>query len=136
MKPIPARQYATAAFACLLVVGGVAAIWGGFGLFWRRPCGWMALVAALDAAVLLRLAGFPAGPARARIALLATALSIPAGAFVVAAISIGVGFGTLPHEAIWRIGPDLATTWWRLNGSVWDMLAMLLSLPLAWRAGR
>ena len=136
MKPIPARQYATAAFAGLLIVGGIVAIWGGLGLIWRKPCGWMALVAALDAAVLLRLAGFPAGAARARIASMATALSIPAGAFVVAAASIGAGFGTLPHEAIWHIGPDLATTWWRLNGSAWDALAMLLALPLAWRAGR
>ena len=136
VKSIPVRHYAAAAFACLLVIGGVAAIWAGFGLAWRTPCGWMALVAALDAAVLMRLAGFPAGSARARIALAATALSIPVGAFVVAAVVIGVGFGTLPHEAIWRIGPDMAATWWRLNGSLWDVLAMIAALPLAWRMGR
>lgn len=136
MKPIPGRHYPTAALAGLLVIAGMAAVWGGFGLFWRKPCGWMALVAALDAAVLLRLAGFPAGSARARIALLATALAILAGGYVVAAVCIGVGFGTLPHEAIWRIGPELAGLWWRLNIGTWDALALLLALPLAWRMGR
>lgn len=130
------RHYATIAFACALIIGGIAAFWSGAGLYWRKPCGWMALIAALDAALVLRLAGLPSGSARGRLALLATALAIPAGAFVVAATCIGLGFGTLPHEAVWRIDPGLVVTWWRLNGSIWDALALPLSLPLAWYAGR
>lgn len=136
MKPIPVRHYATITFACVLIVGGIAAFWSGAGLFSGKPCGWMALIAALDAALVLRLAGLPPGTERGHIALLATALAIPTGVFVVAATCIGIGFGALPHEAIWRIDPQLAITWWRLNGNAWDTVAILISLPLAWYAGR
>lgn len=136
VKSIPARHYVTATFVAVLALAGIAAIWGGVGLFRRSPCGWMALIAAVDAAILMRLSGFPAGAMRAHITLVITALSIVAGGFVVAAASIGIGFGALPHEAIWRTAPETAMFWWRLNISAWDVLPMLLSLPLAWRMGR
>ncbi|MCX7555535.1 hypothetical protein OS187_01575 [Xanthomonadaceae bacterium JHOS43] len=136
VKPIPSRHYLTAVAVALLAIAGIAAIWAGFGLFRRSPCGWMALVAAVDAAVLMKLAGFPAGAVRARIVLAITVMSVLTGGFVVAAVSIGAGFGILPHEAIWRTGPELVYFWWQLNISAWDVVALLLALPLSWWLGR
>lgn len=136
MKQTTYQHYAIALTTTLIVIAGIAALWGGVSLVWRCTCGTMALVAAADAAILFRLAGFPPGVARARMVLASTALAILAGAFVVAAIRIGIPFGTLPHEAIWRIDPELAILWWRLNINWWDGIAMLFALPLAWRVGR
>lgn len=136
VKQTTSHHYAIALSTTLIIIAGVAALWGGVSLVWHGTCGWMALVAAADAAILFRLAGFAPGAARARMVLASTALAIVAGAFVVAAIRIGILFGTLPHEAIWRIEPELAILWWRLNIRWWDAIAILLALPLAWRVGR
>ena len=138
-RPIPhptASSYAIACVTAIVAIAGIAAIWGGLSLALRSACGWMALVAAVDAALLLRLAGFPAGRARAAIALVTTALSIALAIHVVGAINIGLGLATLPHEAVWRTAPQLALTWWRLNSGAWEILLALAALPLAWKLGR
>ena len=124
------------AFTALLVIGGVAGIWVALGMMLRSPCAWMAPVAALDAALLLYLSGVPRGRRRAVSALLITVAAIAAGAFAMAASAIGVIFGTLPHVAIWQIGPELALTWWRMNAVGLDALMVTLALPLAWWVGR
>ncbi len=125
-----------AAFTALVAIAGVAAIWAGVSLALRGPCGWMALVAAIDAALLLRLAGLPGGRHRAGVAVAATALSILAGIFVVGSVNIGVGFATLPHQALWLTGPQLAWTWWQFNTGLWELLLAVLALPLAWKLAR
>lgn len=123
-------------FITVLVALGMAALWGGVGLLRGGTCGWMALVAAFDAAVLLRLAGIRSGRQRAWVAVMITLAAVLAGAFTVAALRIGVAFGSPPHEALWRIEPSLAMTWWRLNLGPWDVVCLLASLPLSWRLGR
>jgi len=130
------RDLATSSFVTVLVALGVAAIWSGVALLRGGTCGWMALVAALDAAVLLRLAGIRAGRRRAGMALMMTLVALLAGGFAVAALRIGVAFGSPPHEALWRIEPSLAWTWWRLNLGPWDVVFLLAALPLSWRLGR
>ncbi len=130
------RDLAMSAIVLLFATAGVAAIWGVLALSLRSTCGWMALFAAIDVALLLRLAGIRPGIVRAGTALLGTSTTLLAAGFVVAAARIGSVFGTLPHEAIWRIGPELAATWWRLNVSAWDLVAIALAFPLAWALAR
>lgn len=123
-------------FITLLVTLGMAAIWGAVSLSLRAPGGWMALVIAIDAAVLLRLAAFPRGRGRATGALVISLAGMLAGAFTVAALRIGIAFGTVPHEALWMIDPRLALTWWELNLTPHDAVALLAALPLAWGLAR
>jgi len=130
------RYALLAAATALLAIAGMSAIWSAVALVLKSPCGWMAPVAAIDVALMLRLAGLRAGRGRAALALGTTLATLATSAFVIAAISIGRAFGALPHEAIWRIDPPLALTWWRFNASWIDGLAAVLALPLAWRLGR
>ena len=130
------RYLLLAMSTALLVIAGMAAIWVALAILLKSPCGWMVPIAAIDAALLLRLSGLPKGRGRAAAALGATFSTLAIGGFAVAASSIGRAFGTPPHEALWRIDPTLAWTWWRFNSSGFDFLAAALALPLAWRLGR
>ncbi len=130
------RHVLLAAATALLAIAGMTAIWSAVALVLKSPCGWMAPVVALDAALMLRLAGLRGGRGRAAVALGTTLAALATGAFAIAAMNIGRAFGALPHEAIWRIDPPLALTWWRLNVGWLDGLAAALAPPLAWRLGR
>ena len=136
MKNTSLRNHAVIAFVLLFASLGVAAIWGGIALFRGGTSAWMAPVAAIDVAILLRLAGIARSRQRVVASLLITGCTILAGGFTVAALRIGAAFGTLPHEALYKIGPGLAITWWQLNISGWDMALLLLAMPLAWLLGR
>lgn len=136
MNTTSPSSHVVAGFTALVAVAGIAAIWAGVSLALRGPCGWMALVAAIDAALLLRLAGLAAGRYRAGVAVTTTVLSILAGIFVVGSVNIGVGFAILPHQALWLTGPQLAWTWWQLNTGAWEVLLAVLALPLAWKLAR
>lgn len=136
MKNNSFRTHAVIVFVLVLATLGVAAIWGGLSLFRGTTCAWMAPIAALDVVLLLRLAGLPSGRQRLVASLLITSCAILAGGFTVAALRIGAAFGTLPHEALYQIGPGLAATWWQMNISGWDVAVMLTALPLAWVLGR
>ncbi len=130
------RSLATLIFLVLLVALGMAAIWGTAAIFTRSSCGWMALLVAADAALLLRLAAIPAGPSRAVMAVIITLFALLLGSFIVAAMNIGLAFGTAPPESLMMIDPILALTWWRLNLSPLDGASLLLALPLSWWLGR
>lgn len=132
----PLRTLAMLCFLVLLAALGMAAIWGSLAIFARSGCAWMALVVAADAALLLRLAAMPGGKTRATLAATMTLIALATSTFTVAAVSIGLAFGTPPPESIGMIDPALALTWWRLNVSNWDVLWLLLALPLAWWMGR
>ncbi|MFY8136087.1 MAG: hypothetical protein ACOVKS_13900, partial [Aquimonas sp.] len=53
-----------AAISGSVAVLGLAAVWAGVSLHFGGPSPWMLLVVTLDAALLLRLAGLPAGRTR------------------------------------------------------------------------
>ena len=129
------RHCFTALVTSLFAAAGLAALWGGCSLFFRTPCSIMALVVAVDVAVLMRLSGIPKGKCRYAAILLGTAGSILAGMFTVAAIQTGLPFGVPPHEAIWRITPKFAAFWWQWHLKASDVLFLALSLPAAfWMA--
>ena len=100
------------------------------GLPWAFP------LAALDMALMLRLAAAPAGRARAMLATLATATAIGLGLWMVASTQMAMLIGITPLESALRLGPVLAGELLRHATDGWDMAMLALSLPLAWWLGR
>lgn len=101
----------------LLTLGslGCAATWILLALASDRQCSWMALLAGLDAAFLLRLAGMARGRARMFLALIGTAAAIVIANWGIAAGQIGHLLGLLPWESALKLGPNYA---WTLVGMV------------------
>lgn len=122
--------------AWLAGVAGMVAIWLAVALATRGVAGWLALLAAVDLALLLRLSGQVAGRTRARAATAGTALAIAISYWFVAAMMMGLPLGLRPLEAATRIGPVLAGELLRHATSGWDVAWALLALPLAWRLAR
>lgn len=120
----------------VFAVAGLVGLWAAASLFLRSPCGFMAVVAAVDVALLLRLTTFPAGRARAVAGLAIVAVAIPAGLYVAAVASIGRVMGVLPHKAFALTSSEFAALWLRLNLGWIDVLWLLAGLALAWRFSR
>lgn len=124
--------------ALVLLVGvlGMATVWAVIALVTRQPCAWLGAVAALDMALLLRLAGAPPGGSRRIVAVAGTAATIAFSYWMVVATQMGQAMGLKPMASALRLGPQLAWDLTRLNQNEWDLLWLLLSLPLAaWWAG-
>lgn len=121
----------------ILLLGGLcfSLIWVLLALYLGRQSGWMALLAALDAAVLLRFAGVRPGGRRALVAALATvAMAVLANWFIIAS-QLGFVLGLLPWESALRLGLSHAWTLAQLANGTLDW-ACLLASPLlaAWLA--
>ena len=100
----------------------------------------MALLAAVDVALLLRLTGVAPGPARMLAAVLATALAVALAQWLIVATQMGIVLGLQPLDSALRLGPVLARQLLVLSLDRGDLAWMLASLPLAAllaaRAGR
>jgi hypothetical protein len=121
----------------ILLLGGLcfSLIWVLLALYLGRQSGWLALLAALDAAVLLRFAGVRPGSRRALVAALATvAMAVLANWFIIAS-QLGFVLGLLPWESALRLGFSHAWTLAQLANGTLDW-ACLLASPLlaAWLA--
>ncbi len=125
-----------ALLAGLAAIAGVAAIWAGVGTILRGPVAWMALLVALDAALLLRLAGMPAGRERAAFGVAIVAATIIAGGYLYAAAQVGLVLGLRPSESVLRMSPGLAWLYLRANVGALDALWLAAGVALGWRACR
>ena len=110
---------------------GVVTVWVTLALLTGLACGWMALVAALDFALLLRLVRTPAGPTRTTIAGLATGLACVASAWLIVAGQFGAMLGLDPIASAVRLGPVLAWEFTRLGFAPWDWACVAFSPLLA-----
>ncbi len=103
----------------LLATVGCAAAWILLALATGRQSSWMALVAGVDAALVLRLARMPRGAARAAAGFAAVLATILLANWGIAAGEVGRSLGMLPWDAALRLGPDYAWTLALLaNGAV------------------
>jgi len=117
--------------ALLAGVLGADAVWVGLAVASNRPCSWMALLAAVDVALLLRLTGVAPGTARITVAVLATALAVALAQWLIVATQMGVVLGLQPLDSAARLGPVLARQLLSLSLDRGDLAWMLASLPLA-----
>jgi hypothetical protein len=96
----------------------------------------MALVAAADAIVVLRLLRVRPGMVRAGTAWAATALSVALANWWIAAGQIGRSLGLMPWDSSLRLGPDYAWTLASLANHPGDFAWIAAALLLAAIAGR
>lgn len=125
--------------SCVIVLvgcGGAAAVWALLALALNRQCGWMALVAAVDAVFLLRLTRVPAGAGRMAIAVASTAVSVVLANWWIAAAQIGGPLGLLPWDSIPKLGLHHAWTLVSLANGGLDLVFYALALCMAALAGR
>ena len=115
----------------LLATAGCAAAWILVALGTGRQSSWMAVVAAVDAAIVLRIARVPAGAGRATAAVVATLAAIAIANWGIAAGQVGRALGMLPWEAAMRLGPDYAWTLARLANAPADRLWLGAAVALA-----
>lgn len=122
-----ARAYALPLLA--LGVAGFAALWVLLALALQRgQCAWLAPLAALDVALLLRVARWPAGAGRAGWTVAGTALIIMLANYGIAAAEMGRNLGLLPWASALKLGPDFAAVLLQLaNGPAeWAWYALAL----------
>jgi hypothetical protein len=122
--------------ACAVAVVGVAAVWTGVSMIVRGPCAWFAVLAALDAALLLRLANWPPGRSRVALALGVVALTVVCAAYFIATAQIGHAMGMRPYEALPLMSFDLASLYARSNVGWAEGLWLALALVVAWRGAK
>lgn len=122
----------------LLLTGsaGFAALWVLMALYTDRQCGWMAVAAAADTALLLRLGGMPRGWSRAGWALAATAAIIVLANWGIAGGQIGSAMGLLPWESLQKLGTGYAWTLAQLANHGADLAWAVAALLLAAWLGR
>jgi hypothetical protein len=135
-KPPTVAATVAAWLASLVAIAGVAAIWAGVSLATASNVGWMALVAGADAALLLRLSGYPAGIDRGLMALIVTVSTAAFGGFLIATAKIGLAMGLRPIEAIGRMSIDLAWLYVEANAGWAELGWLAAGCVLAWRLGR
>ncbi|WP_374249261.1 hypothetical protein [Thermomonas sp.] len=117
----------------LLALGaaGFAAAWMLLALLLGRQCAWLAPLAALDMALLLKIGKWPAGTTRAGWAVVATAGVIAAANFLIVAGQVGQNFGIRPWVSALQIGPHYAWLLATLATARGDLALYAVGLLLA-----
>jgi hypothetical protein len=110
---------------------GMTAAWVAVAVLSERPCSWLALVAAVDMALLLRLTNAPGGALRVVAAVIATALAVALSQWLIVATHLGFVLGLEPVASSLRLGPALAWQMTKLSMSAVDWVLLASSLPLA-----
>lgn len=128
--------FAIAALAGIAAIAGIAAVWAGLAAITANQTAWMSLVAALDAALLMRLAGWPGGTSRACVATAITLLTIVVANGLVATALIGRAMGMRPYDALSGMSLELAALHARSNTGAIELACYLVAIALAWRLGR
>lgn len=137
MSPSLSRQARWLAPTLLLIGSfGFAAAWVLLALARDTQCSWMAVLAAIDAALLLRLARMSPSWARSALAMAATVLVIVLANWGIAAGQIGKVMGLLPWESLARLGPDYAWTLATLANRPTDLAWLCAALVVAVIAAR
>ncbi len=115
---------------------GFAAAWVLLVYACNQQSSWMAVLAALDAVLLLRFARMPPGWPRAALAVAATAASIALANWGIAAAQIGKMMGLLPWQALSKQGLGYSWTLTALANGPTDVAWLAGALLLALLAGR
>ena len=134
--PLPQRTSWLSWLLLLLGVGGFAALWVIVGLYSDAQSSWMAVLAALDVALLLRLGRWSAGARRAALGVAATAVTIVVANWGITSGQLGAVLGLAPWDSALRLGPNHAWTIAQLANGFGDALWLGVALVVAALAAR
>ena len=129
------RVFAPSLFAVLGILG-MAAIWTLVAVIVDRQCAWMAVLAAADLALLLRIGRAAPGLPRAFANLAATLATIAIANWCIAAAQMGSPMGLPMTESLQRIGPDLVRTLLLLATQPADLAWYAIAVVVALWLGR
>ncbi|WP_411849985.1 hypothetical protein ACLB90_13530 [Stenotrophomonas sp. LGBM10] len=119
----------------LLGIATATLAWLFIALLSGQQAGWMAVLAALDVVLMLRLGTFRPGATRVVVTVLATLLVAVAANWFIASAYLGGSMGLNPWESALRMGPFMASTLIQLaNGpleAIWLAVALLVGGWLA-----
>ena len=132
----PARFSLPRLLLPLLGAFGIAALWVLAALYLDRTASALALLAALDLVLMVRLARLPPGALRGAIAAGGTALAILVALWWMSAARVGLLMGMMPWEGISLMGPGFAWTLARLANDGRDLALYLAAIALAGWWGR
>jgi|SRR5690554_2161486 len=128
----PSRSRPVAALALALAGSiGIAAAWILVAQATRGQGSWMAVLAALDAALLLRMGGFRSGAARAACGVLATALAITLANWGIVANEVGRMLGLAAWTSMGKLGFEHAWVMVRLANDAIDLAWLAAGLVVA-----
>ncbi|MEL1265647.1 hypothetical protein [Pseudoxanthomonas putridarboris] len=120
-----------------LLLGGLSfvLIWVMLALYLQKQVGWMALLAAVDVVLMLRLGGMARGTGRSVLALLATLAVCALALWGIVATQLGFSLGLGPWDSALRLGAHHAWTLTTLANGTLDWIALALApLLAAWLA--
>ena len=120
-----------ALFLLALGCAGFAAAWTAVAMLSAAQCAWMAPLAALDAAWLLRLGGAKPGLARMGFGISATVVTILLANWSIVAANLAGMMGLDFLGSALRLGPSLAWTLSALANGVGEVAWMVAALVLA-----
>lgn len=125
-KPTP--HWSAPLLALVAGLLGMTAVWATVAAATGASQAWLAVVTAIDMALLLRLTGMPAGPMRALAGGSATLATCLASYWLMASNQFASILGLTPLESAWRLGPVLALEMTRLGSNRWDVMAIAFAL--------
>ncbi|MCW5580436.1 MAG: hypothetical protein KIS72_03740 [Luteimonas sp.] len=120
----------------LLASLGAAAAWVLVAMALDSQASWMALVAAADAALVVRLVRLRPGALRALCGALATLLAISVANWGIVAAWLGRNLGLLPWESALKLGPEFGWLLVRLGNGGTDLAWLAAGVLLAALASR
>lgn len=137
-SPSPTRGLAWAARLGLLAGACAAFVVVWVVLAWSKHTqfGWMAVLAAVDVAWVLRLSGWPPGPRRAVVGVVATAAIVILANWFIIAAHLGAVMGLDPFASALRLGMQHAWTLAQLANGTFDLAMVALGLLVAALASR
>ena len=137
MPPNPSRRtWAPALPLALAGSIGVAAAWVLLARETASQCSWMAVIAAADAALLLRMGGHRPGLARAAWAVLATALTIALANWGIVVEHVGRMLGFPVWTSMARMGAEYGWLLVRMTNGAVDLAWLAAGLVVAAIWGR
>ena len=131
-RPLPWSALALLALGC----SGLAAAWIVASLLTGSQCAWMAVLAALDAAWLLRLGGAAPGLPRMLAGIVATVLTIVLAHWGIVAAHLAGMLGMGFVDTALRLGPSLAWTLTMIANHTADLALLAAGVVLAAIASR